>query len=122
MVALPPTTSATRSAAVTARPGDVGRNRSPCRTSSSSRGSMRLAQPHLVEGIVRRHVGEHHCVAFAEAGHDLNGVHGAAAEFYLHALGFAAVGDHAEEADGALVLSERWPSDMQRVFNPFKLD
>ena len=41
---------------------------------------------------------------------------------HLHALGVARLGRELEQADGALLLSERRPSDVENVFEPFQLD
>src|SRR2546423_2769743 len=63
-----------------------------------------LLELHATRGVPVRHVGNDHAVADGEAVHDLDGVHGGAAELHVRAIGEAGAFLDPEEADCALGL------------------
>src|SRR4051812_20346227 len=81
-----------------------------------------LLQSNPVVGVVGRHVGQDHLIADLESGQDLDGVHRTLSELDLDALGVHAISFDLEQADDALVLTERRPAHVGDVVEPFELD
>src|SRR5688500_10462907 len=84
--------------------------------------SYPLSETNARELIPSRHVGQDYLISFAEPTKHFDGVDRAASELHLRALGFAGCRIELEEANGALFLSERRPTNVQNVVQPFELD
>src|SRR5437870_5624198 len=78
-------------------------------------------QTYPVECVPVRHIRENDLIADAQSGADLDGVDGGCPKLHLHPRR-RAVRLQPEEADGALVLSERGPADVEHIAKTLKLD
>ena len=89
----------------------------------SRRLTIRLypANPNAIERILRGHVREDHLVARLQALDDFDLVHRAASELHVGPDRFA-VGGQLEQADGAVLLAERRPADIDDVVELLELD
>ena len=67
-------------------------------------------------------VGKNDLVAGLETAQDFDRVDGAAAEFHRRANRFGAARDEFENADGAVLLAERGPADIDDIIEPLELD
>src|ERR1700722_2047927 len=80
-----------------------------------------LLKTDAIEGVPRGHVGEDDLIADGQPRDDFHGIDGGPAEFDLRARR-PAVRLQLEQPNGALLLPERWPPDIQHVSQPFELD
>src|SRR5687768_18576656 len=82
---------------------------------------MSTRQSYPLVLVVIRHVGQDDLVARLQAVDDLDRADGAATEFHVHPDRFAVRPD-LEEADRAVLLAERRPSDVEHVLEQLQPD
>src|SRR5713101_7328532 len=80
-----------------------------------------LLKTNAIEGIPRRHVGQHDLIAHVQSRDDFHGIDRTATELDLRARR-PAIGLKLEQPDGALFLPKCRASDVQHVGHPLELD